>query len=489
MDSTLTNDIALLKEMVTSLLLRTSTLEKENEGLRFRLSCVEKENEELRSQVSSLSSENEELRSRLNLTSKTSNKPPSSDGYKKEPAFPREKGKKKGGQKGHKGSHLSMVSVADEIILHAPSSCTCCGRLFETKEFKVSQRRQVFDIPVIRLQVIEHQLGSISCCNQLQTGVFPTSISAPVQYGERILSLSTLLNVSFGIAYKKINTLFSDLFQCSFNVSTSVSANETFYNLLAPYQEEIIEHICKSQVSHFDESGMRVAGSLHWFHTASTDLFCHLFVDKSRGALALNSEESPLKYFKNWAIHDCWASYFNFEDCKHGICNAHILRELAALKEKKSVWAVKMHKFILALYRATQKGTSKLKNPTVWIKNYEKICEKADKEEPLAQPTGRGKPKNTKGRNLLTRLKKYQNEVLAFAIHSEVPFTNNLAERDIRDIKVKQKIATSFRTLKGAKAYARILSFIKSLRKQEINVFDALQKIQQGIKVEWKITT
>jgi transposase len=489
MDSTLTNDIALLKEMVTSLLLRISTLEKENEGLRFRLSSVEKENEGLHSQIFLLSKENEELRSRLNLTSKTSNKPPSSDGYKKEPAFPREKGKKKGGQKEHKGSHLSMVSLPDEIILHAPTSCTCCGRFFETTELTISQKRQVFDIPPIRLHVVEHQIGRISCCNQLQTGTFPTSLTAPVQYGERILSLSSLLNVSFGLAYNKINTFFSDLFQCSFNVSTSVSANETLYNLLAPYQEEIIEHICDSQVAHFDESGMRVAGSLHWFHTASTDLFCHLFVHKRRGAVALDSEESPLTNFKNWAIHDCWASYFNFENCKHAVCNAHILRELAALKEKESVWATKMHKFLLALYRATQKGTGKLKNPTLWIRNYEKICEKADEEEPLAQPTGRGKPKNTKGRNLLTRLKKYQNEVLAFALHQEVPFTNNLAERDIREIKVKQKIATSFRTLKGAKVYARILSFIKSLRKQKINVFTALQKIHQGIKVEWKVAT
>jgi len=489
MSSTLTNDIALLKEMVTSLLSRTSTLEKENEALRFRLSSVEKENEGLRSQVCSLRSENSELRSRLNLTSKTSNKPPSSDGYKKLPAFPREKGNKKGGQKGHTGNTLSISSIVDEVILHAPTSCTCCGRFFETTEITIFQKRQVFDIPLIRLQVVEHQLGRVSCCNQLQTGVFPISVAAPVQYGNRILSLNTLLNVSYGIAHKKISTLFSDLFQCSFNVSTSVSANNTLYNLLAPYQEEIIEHICKSQVSHFDESGMRVAGSLHWFHTASTSSFCHLFVDKSRGAIALNSQESPLSSFTNWAVHDCWASYFNFEDCKHAICNAHILRELAALKEKKSIWATKMHKFLLALYTATQKGTSKLKNPILWIRNYEKICEKADKEEPLAQPTGRGKPKNTKGRNLLNRLKKYQNEVLAFALHQEVPFTNNLAERDIRDIKVKQKIATSFRTLKGAKVYARILSFIKSLRKQEINVFDALQKIPQGIKVQWKITT
>jgi len=475
MNPTLTDDIALLKEMVISLLSRISTLEKENEELRSSLSSVKKENEE--------------LRSRLNLTSKTSNKPPSSDGYKKEPAFPREKGKKKGGQKGHTGSHLAMVSLPDEVILHAPTSCTCCGRSFETTELLISQKRQVFDIPPIRLRVVEHQLGSSFCCNKLQTGIFPASVSAPVQYGERILSLSSLLNVSFGISYAKITTLFSDLFQCSFNVSTALSATDTLYDLLASYQAEIIEHTCTSQVAHFDESGMRVAGSLHWFHTASTDLFSHLFVHKSRGVIALNSEESPLRSFKNWAIHDCWASYFNFEDCNHAICNAHILRELAALKEQKSLWATKMHKFLSALYKATDYGKNKVKNPAIWIKNYEKICQKADREEPLAQPTGRGKPKNTKGRNLLTRLTKYQNEVLAFALYQEVPFTNNLAERDIREIKVKQKIATSFRTLKGAKVYARILSFIKSLRKQKINVFEAIQKIYLHQKVEWKLTT
>ena len=489
MNSTLTNDVALLKEMVISLLSRTSILEKENERLRLRLSSVEKENIALRSQVSTLTKENEDLGSRLNLTSKTSNKPPSSDGYKKEPAFPREKGKKKGGQEGHTGTHLQKVSVPDEIILHAPNSCTCCGRFFEPNEITISQQRQVFDIPLIRLHVTEHQLGSVSCCNQLQMGVFPSSVAAPTQYGERILSFSNLLNVSFGIGYDKISTLCSDLFQCSFNVSTAVSANEKLYDLLTPYQEEIINHICTSQVAHFDESGMRVAGSLHWFHTASTDLFCHLFVHKKRGQLALNSEESPLKLFENWAVHDGFESYFHFKKCKHVLCNAHILRELAALKEEKSIWAIKMHQFLLALYRVTQKGTGKLENPDIWTHNYEKICQKADEEEPIAQSVKRGRPKNTKGRNLLNRLIKYKNEVLAFALYQEVPFTNNLAERDIREIKVKQKIATSFRTLKGAKIYARILSFTKSLRKQKINVFDALQQIHKGIKVEWKLTT
>lgn len=489
MDSTLTNDIALLKEMVTSLLLRTSTLEKENDFLRSRLSSVEQENKELQAQVSSLTRENEELRSRLNLTSKTSNKPPSSDGYKKEPAFPRKKGTKKGGQKGHLGTHLQKISVPDEIILHSPSCCICCGRFFETTELTVSQKRQVFDIPAIRLHVVEHQIGHISCCNQLQTGIFPSSVTAPTQYGERILSFSSLLNVSFGIGYDKISTLCSDLFQCSFNVSTALSANDKLYDLLAPYQEEIIAQISTSQVVHFDESGMRVAGSLHWFHTASTHLFCHLFVHKKRGKLALISDESPLNTFENWAVHDGWASYFHFQKCKHALCNAHVLRELAALKEKKSIWATKMHQFLLALYRTTQKGTTKLENPDRWIRNYEKICQKADEEEPIAQSLKRGKPKNTKGRNLLNRLIKFKNEVLAFALYQEVPFTNNLAERDIREIKVKQKIVTSFRTLKGAKVYARILSFIKSLRKQNINVFEALQKIQRGIKVEWKLTT
>jgi len=489
MNPTLTNDVALLKEMVISLLSRLSTLEKENDFLRSRLSCVEKENKELEAQVFSLTRENEDLRSRLNLTSKTSNKPPSSDGYKKEPAFPRKKGNKKGGQKGHQGSHLQKVSVPDEIILHAPSSCTCCGRFFESNEISISQQRQVFDIPLIRLKVTEHQIGSVSCCNQLQKGVFPSSVTAPTQYGERILSFSNLLNVSFGIGYDKISTLCSDLFQCSFNVGTAVSANEKLYDLLTHYQEEIIDPICTSQVAHFDESGMRVAGSLHWFHTASTDLFCHLFVHKKRGQLALNSEESPLKLFENWAVHDGWESYFHFKKCKHVLCNAHILRELAALKEEKSIWAIKMHQFLLALYRVTQKGTGKLENPDIWTHNYEKICQKADEEEPIAQSVKRGRPKNTKGRNLLNRLIKHKNEVLAFALYQEVPFTNNLAERDIREIKVKQKIATSFRTLKGAKIYARILSFTKSLRKQKINVFDALQQIHKGIKVEWKLTT
>jgi transposase len=295
-----------------------------------------------------------------------------------------------------------------------------------------------------------------------------------VQYGSRIKALSVLLNNDYKLPLEKIEQLMGDLWGCSFNESIAVAANAGMYQALEPIEEQIKTAVLASNVVHFDETGMRVEKSLHWFHVASTAWFTYLFVHKKRGKEALESEASLLKDFQNRAVHDCWESYFGFKQCQHALCGAHLLRELTNLTENGSKWAVKMKEFILDLYQNSQKATLVVADKQTWEREFNHNCQLADQEEPPPKQGKRGKPKNSKGRNLLNRLLNHQDGWLAFAFINSVPFSNNQAERDIRCLKTKQKVATNFQTFKGAQHYARIQSFTSTLRKHSMNVFQNL---------------
>lgn len=444
-------------------------------ALLAKVEVLESENAALRAEIAELRLENAELRSRMNLNSKNSHKPPSSDGLSKKPGLPKGPPKKSGGQFGHKGKTLKMVDTPDAVVVHHVASCPCCSKVFSTADVvDIAQKRQVFDIPAPRMEVTEHQLGLVVCCGRGHLGSFPPEVGQPVQYGSRIKALSVLLNNDYKLPLKKIGQLMGDLWGCSFNESTAVTANASMYQSLAPIEEQIKTAILASEVAHFDETGMRVEKKLHWFHVVSTSSFTYLFVHKKRGRGALDSDDSLLKDFQNRAVHDCWESYFGFEQCQHALCSAHLLRELTNLIEKGSKWAAKMHEFMLDLYRNSQKASVIIADRQTWEREFKHICQLADSEEPPPIQGKRGKPKNSKGRNLLNRLTKHQEGWLDFAFVEGIPFSNNQAERDIRCLKTKQKVATNFQTFKGAQHFARVQSFTSTLRKHSMNVFQNL---------------
>jgi len=458
----LPNDISSCHQLILLLQNQVAELVKQNELLSARVS---------------------ELEDRLNKNSRNSNKPPSSDGLQKKPklrpAFARPKGKKSGGQEGHQGKTLEFCSTPDFVEEHLPKQCSC-GKKLDKSEAEIVERRQVFDLPKPKLDVTEHQKLSCICtdCGAVNEGVFPQGVNARVQYGTSVRALVVLLNVAFQLPLKKIRTLFSDLYSYKINESTIINAVKRCYKNLAPSEAAVKKNILQSPVAHFDETGLRVAGKLHWLHTCSTKLYSYFFVHANRGKKALEDAASLLPQFKNWAIHDCWSSYFKFIECLHGLCGAHILRELFALEEKQIKWASWFRRYLFALYHLSEKGTKALNadQQKKALLLFDKIWSNANHIEPLPKKStpGRGKPKATKGRNLLIRLKKHQAAVLAFAFHDHVPFTNNQAERDLRPAKTKQKIAGSFRTFNGAQNYARIFGFISTARKNQVNVFNEL---------------
>ena len=446
-----------------------SKLETPLEVLLKRIAALEAENLRLKA-------ENEELRRRLGLTSENSHKPPSSDGYRKKsvrPGLPKDGKKSLGGQTGHKGKTLRQVEKPDKVEVHLPESCSICGRSIDVEEaHQVIGQRQVFDLPDPKLEVIEHRLCVVECCGEVQSGAYPVHAKSSVQYGPGVRAWVTKLSVDHKMPLEQISTLFEDMYGYNLNSETIETALERGYELSAPLEATVKTALKAATVGHFDETGLRVAGKLHWLHTAGNENYTYLFIHTRRGKKALLSEQSVLKDFRGYAIHDSMAAYFSFTDAQHGLCNAHILRELQALIDENSKWAKEMHALLLELYDVTGNAAEIVR------KRYRQILKNADVEEPPPKKkTGKGRPKNTPGRNLLRRLSQYEDAVLAFAFVEGIPFTNNLAERDLRPAKVKQKVSGGFRTVQGANVYARLQAVISTARKQDRNVFAFLRDL------------
>lgn len=416
-----------------------------------------------------------ELEAKVKESSKNSHRPPSSDGYRKANALPKEK-KSQGGQKGHKGETLKMVSVADETEPCYAQVCSCGYVVGEVKQELLS-RRQVFDLPEPKLIVKEYQQYGCQCpgCGTRCRGEFPQGVTAPVQYGYKAKALGVLLTQGYCLSLEKTSELFKDLFGYPISEQTLLQAQASAYDQLDSSEAVIRQKLEQSPVVHADETGMRVGGKLQWLHTASTDKWTHLYVHAKRGTAAFESDQAILGRLNRWLVHDCWGSYFKLDKVQHALCGAHLLRELQAQIDCKSQWAAQMHAFLLQLYNQRNQQTEVWPLKPVILDRFDAICQLAEQEEPPAeQKQGKGKRKRTKGRNLFERMRTHQHAVLAFSFHPEVPFTNNQAERDIRPLKVKQKVSGCFRTSTGAIHFARIQSFLSTARKHGKSAFQEL---------------
>jgi len=467
------SDIPSLRDLVLGLARRVEVLEAENRALRL-------ENEALRRENAALRQENQELKARLGKNSGNSGKPPSSDGLAKKPAFPRPRGGRPGGKPGHQGGTLEQVAAPDRVEPCRVDRCSC-GHAMRGHEHELVERRQVFDLPEPRLEVTEYRLYQSTCgrCGRRHRGAFPQGVAAPAQYGSGVRALCVMLNNGYKIPLRRIRDLFGDLFGHPLNESTAVSANALCHGLLAGSEEAVRGLVAAAPAAHADETGMRVRGRLHWLHAASTAEATYLFAHPKRGREAMWGPDSVLPLLRGWLVHDCWKGYFDFASCRHALCGAHLLRELRALGEQGSRWAPAFGRFLLALLRMPRQD--RLRHREAIEALHDRLCARADGLEPPPERRGgRGRRKSTPGRNLLARLVRHKDAVLAFAFHHEVPFTNNLVERDVRPAKLKQKVSGSFRTLRGAQVYARIQGFISTARKQGRNIFRELKNTFDG---------
>ena len=487
----LPNDIATCHRIILELASALEGIKPQLEGYVHQIEGYIHQIEVQRRQIDQLELRVKELESQINQNSRNSSRPPSTDWKKAKPAFPRRSGGKIGGKKGHDGGTLKMVGQVDKVEPHYLAACMNCGKSHYQEPLNVQARRQVFDIPLPHIEVTEHRTLTWVCCgcHHENRGEFPSSVTSAVQYGARLQTMSVLLNNVYCLPRNKVQQIFHDLYGVRLNESTLQNQQQAAYQTLAEDEAYIKSRLSQSPVVHFDETGFYVDKQRYWEHVASNARYTYLFVHPKRGAAAHENHLSILPEFKNRAVHDCLATYFLFNLCHHAACNSHLLRELTALIEQGSNWAKQFHAFLLDLYQRSDYGQASIpKNQHAQVRaTYKKLLRLADKEEPPPIPKPRGKPKKTKGRNLFDRLSKHQNAVLAFAFYDAVPFTNNQAERDIRPTKTKMKVSGCFRTMQGAKIYARVQSFVSTVRKLQFNPFNELYTALTGGIPEYRL--
>lgn len=418
--------------------------------------------------------------------SRNSSKPPSSDGLSKPKtrSLRRSEGRKPGGQEGHQGHTLEMKAEPDHIEIHSLGHCPACATDLSAIAVNDHMRRQVFDIPPVQLEVTEHQAEIKHCpgCRRQVRADFPSDVTQPVQYGSRIKAQASYLNSYQLIPIARTCELLEDFYGHSPTWSFVSTANQAVETGIAPALAEIQRQLLQAKVVNFDETGLRAVGQLYWLHSASTDLLTWFGLHLKRGQEAMR-DLGILPLFGGWAVHDHWASYLTFVQCQHAFCNAHHLRELQFVTDQyQQPWADEMARLlcdIKAEVAETAESAPALSPARLahYAAEYDAILQRGFASNPPPQnppPIKRGRPKQSPPKNLLDRLEKHKPGVLAFMYDFDIPFDNNLAERDIRMVKVKQKISGAFRTQDGAQTFCAIRSYISTVRKQGGNVITAL---------------
>jgi transposase len=435
------------------------------------------------------------LEERLVKDSHNSHLPPSSDRFARQPKSLRQKsGKKPGGQKGHQGQSLPLSETPDEVIVQTLEQCAHCGQDLREVAPSGVERRQIFDLPEPRLRVWEYQAEQKVCpsCQTSLTAAFPAEVRAPIQYGSRLGAIAVYLVEQQLLPWERACEVLHDLLGVQMSQGTLASLIARCAKELEPIEELTKEALKTAEVLHQDESGCYVAGQRQWVHVSSTKTLTHYAVHRARGSHALQAI-GILKDFAGVSVHDGWRSYRQQYDGGHALCNVHHLRELTFLEEERQqAWAGDVKDLLLTM-KAQVEDAKASGQTALPLALYRRLVEQYRRlllqgyldnlPDPLAtasSPPKRGRRKQSSALNLLDRLWEQEEAVLTFLYDFAVPFDNSQAERDIRMLKVQQKVSGGFRSDSGAHQFARIRGYLSTLRKQGLPVLSALHATLLG---------
>ena len=426
------------------------------------------------------------MANRLGLNSSNSSKPPSSDPNraKKKSIHSNDNKNKPGGQHGHAGKTLKPEENPDKVDHIVIDKRTLPPGNYHEAGY---ESRQVVDIKISRIvteyraQVLENEKG------ERFVAEFPEGVTRPIQYGASVKANAVYMSMFQLIPYERIQTHFAELFNIPISAGTVFNFNRDAYQRLAMFDRLSTHKLTHASLIHVDETGINIGGTRMWLHGASNLEWTYFYPHEKRGSEAMN-EMDILPNFRGTLCHDHWKPYYKYH-CLHSLCNAHHLRELiCAFEQDDQQWAHVMHTFLGDVNRSVKDAGGKLDNKESQRRRqqYRDILRAADDEcpEPLRTKNSpkRGRLKRSKSRNLLERLRDYEDDVLRFMEHVEVPFTNNQGERDIRMTKVQQKISGCFRSMDGAKTFCLIRSYLSTCRKNDVSVGEALECLFRG---EW----
>ena len=423
------------------------------------------------------------LADRVGLNSRNSSKPPASDPNRIKPARTKSD-KTRGGQPGHSGRNLQQVDEPDDIQELSIDRRTLprgnyieCG--FET--------RQVFDIRISR-HVTEYRAEVLKDENGKRfVAPFPAEVSRTTQYGASVKANAVYMSMFQLIPYERIRTHFTELFDIPISAGSIYNFNVDAYQRL-----ELFDALSKAQLRqagalHVDETGINVDGKRLWLHNASNEQWTLIAPHAKRGKDAMD-DIGVLPQFKGLLIHDHWKPYYRYENCSHVLCNAHHKRELTrAYEQDGQQWAQAMESLLDQINNAVkQAGGCLPEGESLKLRRkYRRLLKKADAECPPpeidpSEGKKRGRVARSKSRNLLERLRDYEEDVLRFMDNPLAPYTNNQGERDLRMTKVQQKISGCFRSFAGAEIYCRIRSYLSTCRKHQVGVGEALEHLFAG---------
>jgi transposase len=428
--------------------------------------------------------------------SQNSSLPPSRDPRQRTQSLREKSGRKPGGQVGHRGTTREFVEKPDYLVIHAPESCLRCGSSLSRAEVQGSERRQVHDWPPPKIEVTEHQAQAKVCvrCGMKNKAKFPAGVKAPVQYGNGIRAVAAYLMGYQLLPFERCAETMKDLFNCRLSSGTLATIfRECAHEMVEPLLL-IKEGLRKAAVLNVDETNLCVQQKQEWVHISATEKLTLLVHDKRRGTAAIE-EIGILTGYTGVAVHDGFTAYDHYRQCRHSLCNAHILRELNyVIETSKPDWATAMKKLLLEIKAAVSKagaaGKERLavRQEKEFLARYERIVLEAGKlYEPLQRKKGHSKTRRPKespimaaARKLVNRLGDKRDEILLFMSDFKVPFDNNQAERDLRMLKVKQKISGCFRTPRGADEWCRVRSYVSTMKKQGHSLMETIKSVYAG---------
>ena len=442
----------------------------------------------LRESLAALQAQVEDLAAQVKSNSRNSSKPPSSDGLAK-PA-PRslrgKSGRKPGRPKGQPGATMELTDHPDKRVRHRPATCGCCGKSLKGAEVTAVERRQVIDIPPVKAKTTEHRMLTLLCgCGRETKADAPDGVTAPVQYGPRIMGTGIYLWHGQFLSRDRACRALAEMFGCAPSPGALAAAARRTAGLLAPALKAITEYLASAEVAHFDETGFRTAGKLAWVHSASWGKFVLVTVHAKRGKDGMTAA-GVLPFFSGIAVHDAWKPYDTFGNVAgHALCGAHVLRELVAVTETGAdldkTWAQQAIDALLALNEAAE-GARAAGHDSIdreILAEHEAWYRKAAATG-IALNAGRHGKLQQKRHALATRMKDREGDYLRYARDLRIPFTNNPAEQAIRMAKLRIKISGCMRSMAGAEEFCAIRSYLATAARHGLGALEALTSAFQG---------